>query len=577
MRHVKRIAYLLIAVMAIYVCQGTLVPPTAAWAAGGDTFTLAENDPAITSTMRDIQALPTLPPTSINPATGSPYTVAEEFGGLTAARMAGGWGVPAMNALGILSIGGAAIYSAYQLGDFFRAKISGDTGATISSPNVPQWIPYCATGAGENGSNCFRTGSSFSAGSFGGFGTPATGNIGTGSTFAPSTSYYILAIQPGPYLGGFCVTAGVNCTGGNSDNVAVDMATAQSIYSTNPSLTNESFNTTAGTTDCKAIGACVIYWRTFAQMRAATKIDQCNTTCYNAANQKASVAASTATGATANNLQEAKEQCGGFLGASVGSAQQEACRAALNYYVNPSCDTDGSNCVGSSTSGGTTTIVGGGTSGSSFQPFSIPKPQLEEDWNDYLQRLRDKGYLGTVTLDNVTSAGWTTTAAGRGIQDGSVVGVKVGSGTEAYLYDPTTGALNSPEWPENPDQVPTATTPIMITSTPTGTFDPAAPLPGSGSCSCPSLNLDPLKSITVGTSFPFGAFNWFKDSMGSPSATPLTFTLDLPIGSLDVDTSSSWWESNRDTYYPVMEFLITVAFFYVFATRILHMGKADED
>jgi hypothetical protein len=195
-------------------------------------------------------------------------------------------------------------------------------------------------------------------------------------------------------------------------------------------------------------------------------------------------------------------------------------------------------------------------------PVPLYQPLPNETYDDYIARLQTGGWLGTGTEVDETSPieGYGPNAVTR------------------VQYTPsggTTTVLDPLNWPTTPITIP----PGQDINVRVNTTD-AIPAPtggGGGSCSCPPIDFSPFQDISVGTSFPFGALNWFKDAMGSPSSTNLDFTLHLPIGDTDINTQSTWWEANRDTYYPIEEFLITVAFFFVFATRILHMGKADED
>jgi hypothetical protein len=217
-------------------------------------------------------------------------------------------------------------------------------------------------------------------------------------------------------------------------------------------------------------------------------------------------------------------------------------------------------------------------------PMEVFRPLVGETYLDYLARLAAAGYVGTITYVDLTDS---TGDPELGPDAVPKISVKLATATA-----PTVLSLRA--WPSthpkirrgadvevfrNPHDFPPVD-PEAPPADPTNPGDPPLVPPGSGgTCSCPSLDLTPFQAITVGTSFPFGAFNWFKDAMGTPSPSALAFTLSLPdpVGSFPVDTSNSWWEANRGTYYPIMEFLITVAFFFVFATRILGMGKADED
>jgi hypothetical protein len=187
-------------------------------------------------------------------------------------------------------------------------------------------------------------------------------------------------------------------------------------------------------------------------------------------------------------------------------------------------------------------------------------PQPNETYDDYITRLQASGWVGTATeVDEATAVdGYGPSAVTR-------VQYTPAGGTLKVL-DPLVWPSVDPTIPDNQD--------ITVRKNTTDALPAGGGSPGG--CSCPPINIDPLKGITVGTSFPFGALTWFQDAMGSPTATNLDFTLHLPIGDTDVNTQSTWWEANRSTYYPIEEFLITVAFFFVFATRILHLGKQDD-
>lgn len=198
-----------------------------------------------------------------------------------------------------------------------------------------------------------------------------------------------------------------------------------------------------------------------------------------------------------------------------------------------------------------------------FSKILFPAPDPNETYTDYVARLRALGYVGTITeVDETTAV--------DGYGPGSPTRVIDTTATPDAVYDPVL-------WP-SPDPIVNFDDDVTIRK---NTSD-AVPVStgGGGSCSCPPLDLSPLQGLSVGTSFPFGALNWIEDAMGSPTPTAFTTTLTLPdpVGSFPIDTSNTWWETTgRGIAYPVMEALITFAFFFVFATRILGMGKADED
>jgi hypothetical protein len=566
----------------VYVFEAYIYPPAAAYAATGyQPFTTTENAGLVTSTLsRAITYMPATP-SATSPVTGATYTSGDVFGGVTSARMAGGWGLPAMNALGTITMGGAAIYTAYQIGNYFRAKISGDTGATVTGAS-PSWGSYCGAGVtGDNGSTagCTTSSSSWGAANFGGWGlSGSTGGVGVGFQVC-SQGCWVLSMGS---AGGYCTPVTLaSCTGTFSASSAVAAARASIIAASDPALINVDLNDTAGSTDCKAVHACTIIWRTWEQMREAVKIDTCDAACYNAANtKKDNFIPSTTNGGVAQNLQAAKDACGGY-GSIVVTAQRVACTAAMNKVVEPSCDATSDCYTPGAPAGGTTTIVGGGTGGSTFAPFTVPRPDQGEDWQTYVARLRDKGYLGTITLDNVTSVGWATSADGRGVPDGSVVGVKVGVGTEVYEYDPATGSLNTPLWPANPDEVPDATTAVTVTTTPTGTFDPTAASPAGG------LDFTPLTGLDFGCKFPYGMFCYASDVTGWFDVAPVAprFDLTIPelsVAGLTVDPGGLEYDVNLDvidSYMALVRDILAVAVVvggvFLFVSRVIGVQLGD--
>lgn len=533
--------------------------------AGGseDTFTLDENSGAMRNTFIDIQALPTLPPGALNPATGSPFTSAEEIGGLRNARMAGGFGIPALNALGAITIGGSAIYTAYQIGDFFRSKIGGDPAAVIPTPAWGTWYPYCGSGVtGDNGStaNCFSASSSWSAPNFGGWGDNHTGGEGVGFGVCANGCWILGGSNGGICANGVVTTA---CTGnwGSVDNNASYNTAIQSIVAGNPSYTQTSFNTSAGTVDCKVIGACEIVWRTWDQMRHVIHQETCTSTCYNAATTKVSAGTtpSATNGGQAQNLQAAETQCGGFLGTTVGTADQEACRAALNYEVNPSCV---SSCTGTSTP---TVTIPGTITVAPFAPFVIPEPTPQQTYRDYIEDLRSKGWVGTATV---------TTAITDSLLTGPEGVVSVQNTTQL------TGPNAISAWPVNALKIagPTDALTIIANSTSAPAIDTSA------DCSTCAIDWTPIESLDVGTKFPFGVPAWVSGFFGDVTFADSCPSLDigkpasLGGGTISIPFCSSEWESTyRPIVFPILEALMTLAAITFLGSKIFGIGGGESE
>jgi len=228
--------------------------------------------------------------------------------------------------------------------------------------------------------------------------------------------------------------------------------------------------------------------------------------------------------------------------------------------------------------------IPGTVSVSPFAAFNLPAPSLDESYSDYLEELRAKGWVGTVTINDEDTSLWGSTVAGRGVPDGTLVGAQVGVTSPVYQYEPLTGDQNSPHWPDNAPEVETPTDTITLIKTPTGTFDPSAPTPTELNCDTCAIDWTPLYALSVGTKFPFGIPAWIEGFFGGLSfSDTCTQSLDLnnsnPSGSptINVPFCSAAWESTyRPIVFPILEALLTLAAVIFMATKILGYGGQGE-
>jgi hypothetical protein len=156
------------------------------------------------------------------------------------------------------------------------------------------------------------------------------------------------------------------------------------------------------------------------------------------------------------------------------------------------------------TGGGTVTL-------DPFVPFVLPKPQPWETYDDYLERLRAKGWVGTITPAAETDATTIGTNTDAGISPLGVTALTVATGPEVLPR----------AWPTNPPKVPKADTAIALK------FQPfAAAIPPAPACNCPPV--DGI-NLTTGDHFPFGVWNYISGVYGQLAAPPVRPDLTLPV------------------------------------------------
>ncbi len=213
------------------------------------------------------------------------------------------------------------------------------------------------------------------------------------------------------------------------------------------------------------------------------------------------------------------------------------------------------------TSGGTT-----GTTGPTFAPFVLPRPNVGETYPDYTQRLRDEGWLGTLTLsDDATS--YTAGSPAAQLAGGAVTGVTVGTSTADRFSIPA----GLPGWPDNPPTVSAADTPITVRKIPGTPADSASSCP----CTVRPIDLSPLTGLSLGTKFPFGVFGWLTSAVGTFDVSPVTPEVDWPVhlGVTSVHTFSDQdFHVKLDAYDGYMVVIRGIETFFLWASAIWFVG-----
>lgn len=307
-----------ICMAAAFVVGLATAPTAAASATVSPPITNPLNDDEIGSILQEIDQLPTVPDEWINPATGDPYTPAEIGEGVSAAEEAAGM-LPALPALGTVLLGAGAVATGWQigspLGSFIYRKITGDTSSGYGTRGI-RWSSFCATGTAGGGASCSSTDISVGTGFT--LGTQATNGWKTGwiandMGWAGGTKFYC-----DPYNAPGCTISGTSSSGETAQqHTAFMKGLGGALQSTNGSP--------CGTAPTN----CFIDVRTFGQMAAAVQIDVSNSTEYAGTNQQSTSPNWTPPQPTQTQIQAGINACEG------GSAQQEACAAAINHSLDP--------------------------------------------------------------------------------------------------------------------------------------------------------------------------------------------------------------------------------------------------
>lgn len=462
------------------------------------------NDPAYRNGTQDRLSdyrtvLPT--PGGLNAATGSSYTTQEVQSGMNQARSFGAM-YPRISAVLqtlVLSAGGAL---GWKIGDyaggFIYKKLTGTTyGGTVSGLTVANVRWLCSGTLQGNACGSSSITGFFASGSF-----PANWYYNYDGF---SSGYYLcLPTTAGPcaalagtaryqasqMVEALCVKPGVACISEVETGTANGTCAFSHANCTIVSINQESHD--ALTTNEDSTKA--------AYDAAALKKDSSAFTVYPFCDAICTVAALKSLGVGSP---------------SVGTPNQEGAGAAIAESLKPG-----------SVTGGATAGQGG-----AFVPFRLPEPDDGETYTDYANRLRDRGWVGSVTFtDDATSytGGSAAAAAGAG-----TVTYVVSSGTTTRVYTSPAGARTA--WPVNAPVIASPSVAVTIYRLP-GT-------PPSSGCDCPVDDLElPSGSLAPACdTFPFGGICWIGEQGGTIfGATPeaphvsMDFApLETPVGDVD--------------------------------------------
>lgn len=218
--------------------------------------------------------------------------------------------------------------------------------------------------------------------------------------------------------------------------------------------------------------------------------------------------------------------------------------------------------------GGTSTVVtcsncSSGSSFSGFSPFVIPEPQNSEDYRGYISRLRDKGLVGTVTINTIGSDSPLTGPNG------------------VYSVEDTTAGLGpntiNPSWPANALTVSAAADAITVVVN-----SSAAPEVPPNACSTCAIDWTPLEALSLGSKFPFGIPSWIASVFPTFTSSCPSLSIGKPAalggGSISIPWCSTEWETTyRPIIFPILQILIVIAGVVFLAGKLTGIGDTDTD
>lgn len=260
----------------------------------------------------------------------------------------------------------------------------------------------------------------------------------------------------------------------------------------------------------------------------------------------------------------------GYDGCAVGDPGDDGSGATVPAPIPTETGGGGTSTV---TVPGVVTVTNPGTQ-EVFRPFVFPRPSPTETYEEYLERLRDLGWLGEVTLlDDSTSytGGSDAALAGNGVVTvvglgsyGSVSSLRA-SGFASSRYTSPGGDL---EWPSNPPVVDSPTVEITIAKKP-GDID--------SSCNCPAVDFDPLLDAGTGSVFPLGVPSWINTFFDSATASeePIVWNISRPGGGDDyvIEVPENSYRSYTD---PFVKMLVVVGSLWFAFTFLVGWKKGDE-
>jgi hypothetical protein len=541
-----RLGLVAVLVVLLVGALGATARPAEAYSGGPNSaLTEAGNRDFVRALFRGIDTVPATP-SGINPATGSAFTASEVEGGMLMAEEAAGTapflaGTASTTLFIPMAIGAA--YGGWKIGSpiggFIYKKLTGDTYGGAAPPTTMKWTSLCSANLGTACTTYTSLGPA-------GFTAPAANYL---------TAWYLFSGASNAYCD---PAAAAGCTiNTNASNAAlsVSTSTATRVYAT------------SGTNVCgTAAAACFVLTRTQAQMMRALHVESTNAAGYAAATatfDQSNVQPPTTT--TDAQVAAGIQEIGGN-NSQTGTAPQEAGVKAINDAIGD-----------------------GGGGGSQFAPFILPQPLPDETYTAYALRLRERGWLGTLTV-TADTANEAAAVAGSDYEAAPLQApssVTVG-GTTVVVFDPAGSPLHgdrpSPEWPDNPPHIASATTPIALKDKPLTSVLP----PPSGGGGGGGLDFSPITDLDPGCKFPYGLFCYAQDVTGwfdvSPDAPEFNFTINggeigghaiSGGGGYDVDLG----DTGLDDYMAIWRMLLSIALWvgavWMLASRLLGLNLGD--
>lgn len=212
-------------------------------------------------------------------------------------------------------------------------------------------------------------------------------------------------------------------------------------------------------------------------------------------------------------------------------------------------------------------------------PLTLPRPGGNETYDDYVARLVDLGWLGSITyvyLDDTNADVQVGPHAVTRIQ--TTVGTATG-----------TSAIYPAAWPPTATKIkrgaaitlyvnPTSVPPVDGGST-------GAP-PGAGGTDCPcsvrGIDLSPLLGMDLGSKFPFGAFSWLQQAVGlfdvTPTAPVIDWPMKAPAAGLDttMHVDLGWWSPYMATMRTLLTFFMWASAIWFVAAKFLRLDWAGQ-
>jgi hypothetical protein len=198
-------------------------------------------------------------------------------------------------------------------------------------------------------------------------------------------------------------------------------------------------------------------------------------------------------------------------------------------------------------------------------PFVLPRPNPDETYEDYSDRLVADGYLGTITTLELTEETASVSVGPLGV---SRIKTKLNAtAVTSTLLVPVETQWETPVKIRTSEPIELAFNPATMPATGEDTWPVGGGGGGSGSCDCPPVDFSPLTGLDLGSNFPFGLFAWIGDALDVFDVSPITPDINWPIKApaAGVDTTFDMDLHFWDTYMGWMRALET---FFLWASAL---------